>query len=245
LFDHIDATQLGFWFPLAFIVVVCGFIVCSLWLAPKVLNFFFSRLGIRGDGHLTYLFAGILFIAVVGELLGISVIVSSFVAGMALVRTPAFREDSQKLHRDIEGIGFGFVIPFLFLTIGMQTDIRVLFQARENLALVVLVVAGLVTSKVFSGWLAMRLAGFDNLKSLCVGLMTTPQLDATLAAAAVALHLKMIPSVFFNAVVILSIVTSIFGPIFTKLVILKGGITFDQPEDVLTEEIIDVDNIHL
>jgi Kef-type K+ transport system membrane component KefB len=147
LFDHIEATMLGPWFPVVFIATVGVFIAGSLWLAPPVLNAVFSRLGIRGDGHLTYLLAGILFIAFLGELLGISIIVSSFIAGMALVRTPAFQQDARKLRRDIEGIGFGFVVPFLFLTIGMQTDLRVLFEARENLALVVLVVSGLVASK--------------------------------------------------------------------------------------------------
>ena len=42
-------------------------------------------------------------------------------------------EQSHALHRKIEGIGYGFVIPFLF-TIGMKTTASV--AAWENAAIV-------------------------------------------------------------------------------------------------------------
>ncbi|MBU4012411.1 MAG: hypothetical protein KJ550_02985, partial [Proteobacteria bacterium] len=86
-----------------------------------------------------------------------------------------------------------------------------------------------------SGWLAMRLAGFGDKKGLCAGLMTVPQLSATLAAAAVALQLQMIGPAFFNAIVCLSIFTTIPVPTLVKLLIVKGNIRFDQVEENLTE----------
>jgi hypothetical protein len=79
--------------------------------------------------------------------------------------------------------GYGLLIPFMFISIGMKTDLSSLLTARENALLVLATVTALVGSKVLSGWLAMRLSGFSHAKGLCAGLMTVPQLSATSAAA--------------------------------------------------------------
>jgi Kef-type K+ transport system membrane component KefB len=193
----------------------------------------FARLHPYDDTRLTFFLAGVLIVVFIGELIGVSVIVGAFIAGMAVVRVPAFHDQGRILHRKIEGLGYGFVIPFLFLTIGMKTDLSILFAAWENAAIVIVTLIGLVFSKVVSGWLAMRLARFSHKKALCAGLMTVPQLSATLAAAAVALQLQMIGPAFFNAIVCLSIVTTIPIPTLVKLLIVKGKIQFDQIEDQL------------
>jgi Kef-type K+ transport system membrane component KefB len=208
-----------------------AFIVLSLWLLPKAARRMMRRLHPNDDARLSFFLAGLLAVVFVGELIGISVIVSAFIAGMAMVGVPAFQERGRVLHRKIEGMGYGFVIPFLFLTIGMKTDLRVLTSAWENAAIVGATFFGLLISKVVSGWLAMRLSGFSNMKGLCAGLMTVPQLSATLAAAAVALQLQMISATFFNAIVCLSILTTIPVPTLVKLLIVKGNIKFDQVQE--------------
>jgi len=71
--------------------------------------------------------------------------------------------------------------------------------------------------------------------------MTVPQLTATLAAAAVALELQMITETFFNAIVCLSIVTTIPVPTLVKLLIVKGNIKFDSVEDKIVGFIPDTD----
>ncbi len=247
VFDHIGPEVLGKSFPLIFLVVIVAFIGVSLWFLPKAARRILVRFHPNDDARLSFFLAGLLTVVFVGELIGISVIVSAFIAGMAMVGVPAFREQSRILHRKIEGIGYGFVIPFLFLTIGMKTDLRVLTSAWENAAIVGTTFFGLMISKVASGWLAMRLSGFCNKKGLCAGLMTVPQLSATLAAAAVALQLQMISATFFNAIVCLSILTTIPVPTLVKMLIVKGNIQFDQvgehiaglaPEDDVGEDTI-------
>ncbi|MCG2831288.1 MAG: cation:proton antiporter [Desulfobacteraceae bacterium] len=235
VFDHVDPGFLGAWFFVLFLGAIAAFILLSFWLLPKAARYVLARLHPHDDARLTFFIVGLLAVVSIGELIGVSVIVSAFVGGMAIVGVPAFHEQSCVLHRNIEGIGYGFVIPFLFLTIGMKTDLRVLLAAWENTAIVGVTVLGLVVSKTASGWLAMRLAGFGDKKGLCAGLMTVPQLSATLAAAAVALQLQMIGPAFFNAIVCLSILTTIPVPTLVKLLIVKGNIRFDQVEENLTE----------
>jgi Kef-type K+ transport system membrane component KefB len=162
IFDHIGPDVLGKAFPVIFLFVIVAFIGMSLWLLPKATRRLFARLHPNDDARISFFLAGLLAIVFIGELIGVSVIVSAFVAGMAMVGVPAFQERGHVLHRKIEGIGYGFVIPFLFLTIGMKTDLRVLTSAWENAAIVGVTVLALMASKVGSGWLAMRLSGFGN-----------------------------------------------------------------------------------
>lgn len=241
VFDHIDPAILGPWFLVAFIAVVLAYICLSLWLVPVAARSIFGRLHPQDDTRLTFFLMGVLVVVFLGELIGVSIIVGAFVAGMALVRAPAFHDKGHILHKKIEGAGHGVLIPFLFLTIGMKTDMRILFSAWENSAIVLATVVGLVVSKVGSGWFAMRLSGFTNKKGLCAGLMTVPQLSATLAAAAVALELEMIGPKFFNGIVCLSIATTIPVPMLVHLLITKGNIQFDEIRDVQPDMMVDVE----
>lgn len=228
IFDRLNPDVLGMWFPLIFLLSILVFVTLSLWVLPKIARRILVRLHPDDDARITFFLAGLLAVVFVGELLGVSVIVSAFIAGMAMVDVPEFREHRGVLHRKLEGIGYGFVIPFLFLTIGMKTDLGILTAAWASGAIVVSTFLGLVISKVASGWLAMRLAGFSHKKGLCAGLMTVPQLSATLAAAAVALQLQMIDPTFFNAIVCLSILTTVPIPTLVKVLIDRGKIHFTE-----------------
>ena len=72
----------------------------------------------------------------------------------------------------------------------------------------------------------MRLAGFGNPEGICAGLMTVPQLSATLAAAAIGKNLGMLDDNFFNAIIVLSIVTTLPVPNLVRLVIDSFKLTF-------------------
>ncbi len=233
VFDQVDPALFGSTFVPLFVFVVSLYVLVSVWVLPVLLRRLLAHLEPNDDSRVTFFLMGLLIIVFIGELIGVNIIVGAFIAGIAFVRVPTFHDRGRILHRKIEGIGYGFVIPFLFLSIGMKSDLSVLAEAPQNLWIVVLTVVGLVGSKVFSGWAGLRLAGFSHKKAVCAGLMTVPQLSATLAAAAVALELNLLSPVFFNAIVVLSIVTTIPVPILVRLMIVKGRIQFDQVEDRL------------
>ena len=85
---------------------------------------------------------------------------------------------------------------------------------------------GLVLSKVFSGWLAMRISGFTSGYGVAAGLMTVPQLSATLAAAAIGREQGVLDGTFFNAIIILSVVTTLPVPTLVRVAIRRFGLTF-------------------
>jgi Kef-type K+ transport system membrane component KefB len=231
LFDHLDPALFGpFFFPV-FILAILGFIAAVMWLMPFIGKHLLGRLHPHDDARLTFFLMGVLVVVLIGEIIGVNVIVGAFIAGMAIVRVPAFHAQGGILHRKIEGLGYGFVIPFLFISIGMKTDLGIILAAWENAVIVAVTCLALVLSKVASGWLALVLAGFSHRKGLCADLMTVPQLSATLAAAAIALQLEMLDARFFNAIVCLSVITTLPVPILTRFLIHKLGITFTSVED--------------
>lgn len=236
LFDRVDMTALGGFFYPIFILAIFLFMAGSLWAVPRMGKWVFNKIHPRDDARVTFFLVTVLSVVLIGELVGVSVIVGAFIAGMALSGLSHFYLDNGLLFKKIEGTGYGFFVPFMFLAIGMKTDVGILFEAQENLGIILWTVGGLVLSKGFSGWLAMRVSGFSHTKGILAGLMTIPQLSATLAAAAVGYTLNIIPQNFFNAIIILSIVTTIPVPILVKLIIVKSKVTFDGIEDQLKGE---------
>ncbi len=230
VFDRLDPAAYGNWFYVLFFLSVVLYVVLVLWTVPSVVQRVFSRLKPDAEMRLLVFLLGVLVIVTLGEVIGVSIIVGAFVAGMAFVRSPGFHEGDGLLHRRIEGIGYGLLVPFLFLNIGMKTDLRVLLVNWQGAAIVLATVVGLVASKVASGWLALRICGFSLQKSVLAGLMTVPQLSATLAAAAVALELKMLTPVFFNAIVGLSILTTIPVPTLVRYLIHRWQVKFDPAQ---------------
>lgn len=231
LFDAADPALYGKWFTLFFLGVVLIYFLIVLLVIPK-LGGYIIRVLQGEDGIITAFIFIVLLTVLFGEFLGINLVVGAFLAGLALSRVI---QSAGEIFRKFEGIGYGFLIPFLFISIGMQTNPRVIFSSPGNLTIVLLTVAGLVGSKVFSGWLAMRLSGYGNAEGLCAGMMTVPQLSATLAAAAVGKSLGMLDENFFNAIVVLSIITTLPVPNIVRWLIERNHLTFPSS----TEEVYD------
>jgi Kef-type K+ transport system membrane component KefB len=146
------------------------------------------------------------------------------------------------IFRRFESIGYGFLIPFLFVSIGMKTDFSA-FGRTGSLGIVLLTVVLLIVSKVGSGFLAMRVTGFNSAAGLTAGLMTVPQLSATLAAAAIGKDIGILNDTFFNAIIILSIVTTLPIPNLVRWVVQKTKLSFPIVEDVSVPRVVKDDEL--
>lgn len=236
ILDRMDLSFLGMWFIPAFVALILVFVGVVFLVVPLLWRVVERILPEGDESKATFFLLVVLLIVLAGEFLGVNLIVGAFVAGMAVARTSCFHKPGEDVHRKLEAIGFGLVIPFLFLSVGFSADIGVFLGIHEgadivrNLSIAAATVIGLVGSKVFSGWLAMRISGFGNRQGVCAGLMTVPQLSATLAAAAVALNLKLLDETFFNAIVVLSLVTTLPIPTLVRVLIARSGVAFDKQD---------------
>ena len=240
IFDHVSSEFWGNSFVPIFLLIVILYLLISVFAVSfigKALQKYFQP---GEDMLITFVILVILVTVIVGELFGINLVVGAFIAGLGLARVVQQRD--MLLFRRVESIGYGFLIPFLFVSIGMKTDFTV-FGQSGNLMIIVLTIAGLIGSKMISGYTAMKLSGFSSSQGLAAGLMTVPQLSATLAAAAIGKDLGMLDEKFFNAIIILSIVTTLPIPLLVKLVISRSKADFTEADGVMLPNVVKDDNL--
>ena len=232
IFDYVDPAMFGSWFTPVFLLIVLLYLAAAVFVVYHLGRKLLKICNPGEDMLITILLLVILATVLVGEFLGVNLVVGAFIAGLALSRLVQQRisEHGGSLIGRFESIGYGLLIPFLFVSIGMDTDFKA-FGAAGNLEIILLTVAGLVVSNVAAGWLAMRLAGFINWHGVAAGLMTVPQLSATLAAAAIGKELGMLDNQFFNAIIILSIVTTLPVPSLVRWIISRRSAAFHESED--------------
>jgi len=228
LFDYINPAIFGNWFVPAFLLISLIYMALSCYCVNRIGRKVLQWLHNDEDALVTFFLFIIMLTVMVGEFLGINLVVGAFIAGLGLSKVLKEFGSGSVLFTKLEGIGYSLLIPFLFISIGMKTDFTLLFKSSDNLSIIIYTIIGLIGSKVFSGFLAMKFSGFSSAKGLCAGLMTVPQLSATLAAAAIGKDLGMLSDDFFNAIIVLSIVTTIPIPNLVRFVIEKFKLDFSD-----------------
>lgn len=236
LFDYIDPNSLGNYFTPVFLLVVVLYLCAAYFIVSRIGHFLLRKLGTEPDVLVTIFLFLIMISVIGGELLGVNLVVGAFIAGLGLSREVKSETGAGgELFHKFEGIGYGLLVPFLFLSIGMETDLTILFKSVNSWQIIVLTVSGLVLSKVFSGTIGLMLSGFSFAKGVCAGLMTVPQLSATLAAAAIGKDLGMLSPEFFNAIIVLSIVTTLPVPTLVRLLIERCHLKFETIKNTTVE----------
>ncbi len=158
----------------------------------------------------------IIFITIiVGEAIGIHPIVGAFICGVAVSEALTKKEHDELLNKNLNAIGYGFFIPIFFLVLGMETNIRVIFDL-SNLELFLITLISAVALKFISGSMALRVLGFDRMKNIIGGLLTVPKISASLVAASIGRELGLIGNEIFVTIVALSVITATITPIAIK-----------------------------
>ena len=227
IFDRMDTSLLGNSFTPVFLLIVFVYLAVTIFVVSKLGNWLRRIFKPGEDMLITMLLLVILATVLVGELLGINLVVGAFIAGLGLSKV--VQSEDMVLFRRFESIGYGFLIPFLFVSIGMKTDFSVLGQSG-NVAVILYTVLGLILSKVISGFIAMKCSGFSAPAALSAGLMTVPQLSATLAAAAIGKDLGILDTQFFNTIIILAVVTTLPIPSLVRWVVERSNLAAGEAE---------------
>jgi len=199
---------------IAYIPLVIGIIFVLKKVIPPIERMY--HYGKKGrdlfENELIFVFVSLLATVVLFESIGMHAIVAGFVIGIIL--SDSIRG---KIEEKIRTISYGFFIPIFFLMIGMQMDLSVFISPGPLFAAVVILI-GLIGSKVISGFVGGKLLKFNSRESLLIGFTTIPQLSTTLAVAFVALELGLLSQEIITALIILSTVTTFVSPIAIRLI---------------------------
>jgi Kef-type K+ transport system membrane component KefB len=142
---------------------------------------------------------------------GLAAITGAFVAGLGFGRSHLREEIARALHT----ITYALLVPIFFVSIGLQTNVRLL-AGREVLLAVVLVVVAVV-SKVLGCGLGARLGGFTNQEALRIGVGMSSRGEVGLIVAAVLVQGDLIGPELLSVVAFIVLVTTLVTPLLLRL----------------------------
>lgn len=199
--------------PLYYLMVF-AFIIFLTVLIPKVEKFFIPRRSGKDlfERELRLIFAILIATVILFEILGMHSIIAGFFVGLVLSDTIKGKVIKEKIH----ALSYGLFIPTFFIIVGSQVDLSVLTSIEGAPLLVILIIIGSVFSKFLSGFFGGKSIGLNKDESLLVGASTIPQLSTTLAVVFTGAELGLLDQKLVVAMIILSIITTLLGPLLVS-----------------------------
>ncbi len=153
----------------------------------------------------------ILIFVVISQYIGKEVVLlGAFLSGL-LLSTMLHRERSLMLIK-LDGMGFGFFIPFFFIMVGANFDPKALAEFDSSLiGFLVLLLVSLFAIKVLPSLLWQKLFGMK--KALSGGFLISSRLSLIIAASAIGLELGVITSGINASIIIMAVITCFVSPI--------------------------------
>ncbi|RCV62960.1 monovalent cation:H+ antiporter-2, CPA2 family [Methanophagales archaeon] len=193
-------------FVLFFVLYYLGKL--AIWHYPERLSAWFksdqpSEIGVRAA------FALLLVFVAISEVADVEAILGAFLAGVMF--SILFRGGTV-LEQKLFGIGYGFLIPLFFITVGMQFDLGALAGGGIYLVPMLLVIA-FVVKLAPSLLFIVRYSVKD---SISAGVLLSSRLSLIIAMAAVGLELGLIDATMESAIILLAIITCICCPIIFR-----------------------------
>jgi Kef-type K+ transport system membrane component KefB len=198
--------------PIAEVLVrIVGFIVIGTglsWIAlPRLANLV-SRLRIT-EGPLIFAIVATFGLSFAAEAIGgVAGITGAFIAGLCIGR--ARRGVVEQIDRGIHAVNYGLLVPLFFVSIGLQSNLRLLTGDVLPFALTVTVLA--IITKVVGAGGGGLLGGFDRTSALRVGVGMISRGEVGLIIASIGVGFGILQPTGFTAVVFVVLVTTLITP---------------------------------
>jgi Kef-type K+ transport system membrane component KefB len=181
--------------------------VVSWFVLPRLINWV-NNLPIS-QGPLMVALVSMLLLSAAAEIFGgIAAITGAFIAGVCIRQ--ARSAVVERIERGLHNIGYSFLVPLFFVSIGLQANLRLLTADLLPFALVILALA--IVTKVAGALGGTRLAGFDNASALRVGLGMISRGELGLIIASIGVSYQILSGEVFTIVVFVVLVTTIITP---------------------------------
>jgi len=151
--------------------------------------------------------------AVLAQSLGLATIIGAFMAGMIIGN----EEDFLDIERDIKPLA-DWIIPFFFITIGLQIDLIAVFNPTILVLGFSLAVVAIL-AKFLGGGIGARLSGTSTSEAKVIGLSMAAKGEVTLIFAVTAYSLGIFTLSLYTAVIFLVVIDSFVIPTLLKIAI--------------------------
>lgn len=214
-----DVTFTRLIFDLLFFVILV--IVARIFIVPYALRFF------NREHSSTARFTGalviLLLMAALGDLLKVGSLIGALVAGM-ITRQTIYKDrripnwEEKDIANSLHIIAFGFLIPFFFVWIGLNTHVAFILP---SLGFIVILAILSTVGTVGGTALAVLFNGGTLREGLILGWGLNPKGDIELVIALLALNAGIISLQIFTALSLVSLITAVISPMMLKYMLSK------------------------
>ena len=146
---------------------------------------------------------------------GIADITGAYIAGVALCNV----DDAKYIERKMDISAYMIFAPVFFAGIGLKTDLRGITPEILLFSLAFVLVA--LLSKIIGCGAVAKISGFDWNDSLKAGVGMMTRGEVALIVAQKGLQAGLVDSVYFSAVILLIIISSVLTPFCLKILFSK------------------------
>lgn len=161
------------------------------------------------EGALVVAIAAALFLGFSAEFFGgIAAITGAFIAGICLGR--ADRRLVEEIDQGFHRLNYSFFVPIFFVSIGLQSNLRLL--GADMLPFALILIVGATVGKIAGAGVGGILTGFTGQSALRLGIGMVSRGEVGLIVAALGISSGIISEEIFSAIVLVVIVTTIITP---------------------------------
>ncbi len=211
------------------LLVAVFFILVITTIGKKVFQFIYIRVQLLHNHALTYAVAFLIACtsAFFSQLLGLTVVVGAFFAGITLNKSV---HEDHDIHESFHNMAFGIFITVFFASVGLIMKIPIAELFSPFILIVIIIAIG---AKIIGGFIGSYLFLKDRRLAFLVGLGMIPRGDLTLALAQSAIIAGIISQQIYTATVLIVIVTVLVTPFFLKIIL--NSIKKDVPTAPVSE----------
>jgi Kef-type K+ transport system membrane component KefB len=192
--------------------IAIAFIAVMTTAGKIVLPAIYVRVQSLNNHALTYAVAFLIACtsALFSQMLGLTLVVGAFFAGIALNRSV---HEDHDIHESLHNMAFGIFITIFFASVGLMMQVT---AAGLVSPFVLIVIVAAVTAKIVSGFIGSYPFLKNRGSAFLVGLGMIPRGDLTLALAQSAIIAGIISQQIYMTTVLVVLVTVLITPILLK-----------------------------
>ena len=169
-----------------------------------------------------------LLLAGLSEMAGLAMIIGAYIMGLSLSRTDLV----QVIQKEIEGL-HNVLVPVFFATMGMMVNFNVI-RPVFTIGLVYSLFA--IASKVAGCGLPALFSGFNRHGAIRIGVGMMPRGEVALIVAGIGLTSGAIGQDVFGIAILMTVVTTLLGPILLSASFENPASGLRHPEDAAKSE---------
>ncbi|MHA1230199.1 MAG: cation:proton antiporter [Candidatus Helarchaeota archaeon] len=148
---------------------------------------------------------------------GIEMILGAFLAGVLLSLIVPHGK-IKALYEKLHAIGYGFLIPIFFITIGLDLSFGQALLSWDAIGFALIIVFLSFLIKIIPNMLFLRLSGNTWKEGISAGIIQSARLSLVIAAAEIGIYYNFFGNIMLETAVLTIIITSVVSPVlFAKL----------------------------